>query len=169
VEIYKALRGIRRSTGGPFVASFSLGVVIGRFGCLFTGLPDDTFGTPTRVPWAVDLGDGVSRHPVELYESAAMAVFLALYLIGLARRAPWALRRGFYVMCGWYGVQRFLWEFLKPYPKLIGPFNLFHLLSLGLIAYGWFYYAADLARERAAQECALPVPGPDHEPLRDLP
>ena len=168
VEIYKALRGVKGSTGGPFVGSFSLGVVIGRLGCFFSGLPEQTYGSPTRLPWAVDLGDGIGRHPVQLYESAAMALFLATYLGGLAARAPWAMRRGFYVMCAWYGVQRFAWEFLKPYPKLIGPLNLFHILCLGLAAYGLAYYLADRGRERA-KGGAVPVPRPDHEPVRDLP
>jgi phosphatidylglycerol:prolipoprotein diacylglycerol transferase len=165
VEIYKRLRGVTGSTGGVFVGSFSLGVVIGRFGCFFAGLPDGTYGTPTRLPWAVDLGDGIGRHPVALYESAAMAVFLAAYLMGLQRRSPWAMRRGFYAMCVWYGVQRFAWEFLKPYPTLLGPFNLFHLLCGGLVAYGWLYWLGDLRRERGAKERALSVPGPDHQPV----
>ena len=165
VEIYKALRGVRGSTGGVFVGSFTLGVVIGRFGCLFTGLSDRTFGTPTRLPWGVDLGDGIARHPVQIYESGAMALFLIAYLLGLGSRADWALRRGFYVMCGWYGLQRFFWEFLKPYPRVIGPFNLFHLLSLGLIAYGWIYFARDHRDQHDAQERALSVLGPDHQPV----
>lgn len=165
VEIYKALRGVKGSTGGIFVGSFSLGVVIGRFGCLFSGLTDQTYGRPTTLPWAVELGDGIGRHPVQIYESAAMALFLLAYLAGLAVRAPWAMRRGFYVMCLWYGVQRFAWEFLKPYPRLIGPFNLFHVLCLGLAAYGLGYYLADRDRERDAQVRALSVPGPDHQPV----
>lgn len=164
VEIYKALRGLKGSTGGAFVGSFALGVVVGRLGCFFAGLVDQTFGVPTTLPWAVDLGDGIGRHPVQLYESAAMALFLAAYLAGLAIRAPWALRRGFYVMCGWYGAQRFAWEFLKPYPKLLGPFNLFHILCVGLAAYGLAYYLGDLRRERA-QGRALSVPGADHQPV----
>jgi phosphatidylglycerol---prolipoprotein diacylglyceryl transferase len=165
VEIYKRLRGVAGSTDGVFVGSFSLGVVIGRFGCFFAGLPDGTYGTPTGLPWAVDLGDGVARHPVQLYESAALALFLAVYLAGLQRRSPWAMRRGFYAMCVWYGVQRFAWEFLKPYPTLIGPFNLFHVLCGGLVAYGWLYWLGDLRRERGAQGRALSVPGPDHQPV----
>jgi phosphatidylglycerol:prolipoprotein diacylglycerol transferase len=165
VEIYKAIRGVRGSTGGVFVGSFSIGVVIGRFGCFFAGLPDRTYGIPTQLPWGVDLGDGISRHPVQLYESAAMALFLVVYLLGLQRRADWAMRRGFYVMCAWYGLQRFAWEFLKPYPKLIGPLNLFHLMCLGLIAYGWIYFARDQRDQQRAQDRALPVPRPDHQPV----
>jgi uncharacterized membrane protein YeaQ/YmgE (transglycosylase-associated protein family) len=164
VEIYKRLRGVTASTGGAFVGSFSLGVVIGRLGCFFSGLADQTFGAPTSLPWAVDLGDGVGRHPVQLYESAAMALFLLAYLAGLAVRARWAMRRGFYVMCMTYAVQRFAWEFLKPYPRLIGPFNLFHILCLGLAAYGLTYFLADRRRERAEGR-ALSVPGPDHVPV----
>ena len=33
------------------------------------------------------------------------------------------------------GVQRFAWEFLKPYPDLVGPLNLFQLLALAMIFY----------------------------------
>ena len=164
VEVYKALRGVHGSTGGIFVGPFALGVVIGRWGCLFTGLADGTYGSPTLAPWAVDLGDGVGRHPVQAYESLAMAAFLAAYLEGLARRRPWAMRRGFYALCLWYGATRFGWEFLKPYPPLIGPLNLFHLLCGGLAAYGWVYDRGSLRRERAEGR-ALPVPGADHEPV----
>jgi hypothetical protein len=165
VEVYKLARGVRGSTGTLFVGSFSLGVVIGRFGCFFAGLPDRTYGTATRLPWAVDLGDGIGRHPVQIYESVSMALFLAVYIGGLARGGAWAVRRGFYAMCMAYGLQRFCWEFLKPYPRLVGPLNLFHFLSAGLVVYGWVYWARSLADERRAQERALPVLRPDHEPV----
>ena len=164
VEIYKRLRGITGSTGGVFVGPFALGVVIGRWGCLFAGLADGTYGAPTALPWAGDLRDGVGRHPGQVYESLAMAAFLAVYLEGLARRRPWAMRRGFYALCLWYGVTRFGWEFLKPYPPLIGPLNLFHLLTGGLVAYGWVYYRASLRRDRAEGR-AVPVPRADHQPV----
>jgi phosphatidylglycerol:prolipoprotein diacylglycerol transferase len=165
VEAYKLVRGVRGSTGGIFVGSFTTGIIVGRLGCFFTGLADRTYGTPTRLPWAVDLGDHVGRHPVQLYESVSMAVFLAIYLAGLARRAPWAMRRGFYAMTIAYGAQRFGWEFLKPYPKLVGPLNLFHLLSLGLVVYGWIWWARSLADERRQEIGAVPVLRTDHEPV----
>lgn len=164
VEVYKAVRGVRGSTGGVFVGPFALGVVIGRFGCLFAGTVDGTFGAPTGLPWAVDLGDGIGRHPVQVYESLAMTAFLALYLEGLARRRAWAMRRGFYALCMAYGVTRFAWEFLKPYPPVLGPFNVFHILSGGLAVYGWFFWRRSLADERA-QGGAVRLPGPDHQPL----
>ena len=167
VEIYKAIRGIRGSTGTIFVGSFATGVVVGRWGCLVAGLPDRTYGVPTTLPWGVDLGDGVSRHPVQIYESLSMALFLAVYIWGLAGRAPWAMRRGFYVLCAWYGLQRFAWEFLKPYPSVVGPFNVFHLLCGGLIVYGLVYFVRDRADERAnePQVRAVSLPRTDHQPL----
>jgi uncharacterized membrane protein YeaQ/YmgE (transglycosylase-associated protein family) len=164
VEIYKAMRSVHGSTGAVFVGPFALGVVIGRLGCFFAGLSDGTYGATTRARWGVDLGDHIARHPVQLYESASMMIFLAAYLVGLRRRADWAVRRGFYAMCVAYGAQRFFWEFLKPYPKLVGPINVFHVLCAGLVAYGWIYDRRERDR-RGPQERALPVPAPDDQPL----
>lgn len=138
VEIYKLLRGIRGSTGLPFVAPLALGIGIGRFGCFFAGLPDYTYGTPTALPWAVDFGDGIPRHPVQLYESAAMFLFLIVFLVAIRRRNEFVLHNGFYLFVGWYAVQRFAWEFLKPYPPVAGPFNTFHLVCAILLAYSIF-------------------------------
>jgi prolipoprotein diacylglyceryltransferase len=75
------------------------------------------------------------RHPVQLYESFAMAGFLAFALWALAKRSPNFMRNGFYLLTGFYAVQRFLWEFLKPYAALVGPFTLFHFLCMALLAY----------------------------------
>ncbi len=71
VELYKLARGIRGSTGGVFVAAFAVGALIGRWGCLFAGLPD--FG-PTAFPTGLSVGRGprrrhARRHPVQVYES----------------------------------------------------------------------------------------------------
>jgi prolipoprotein diacylglyceryltransferase len=165
VEIWKWRKGVRRSTGGPFVIPLTIGVVAGRWGCLFAGLSDGTYGTPTSLPWAVDLGDHIGRHPVEIYESLAMAIFLIVYWHALAKERPWALRHGFHAFVLAYAVQRFAWEFLKPYPPLVGPLNIFHILCGGLVAYGWVYWRGDLRRERGAQGRALSVPGTDHQPV----
>ena len=134
-EGYKLVRGIKGSTGLVFVAPLSAGIAIGRWGCFLSGLPDYTYGTPTPLPWGVDFGDGIPRHPVQLYESFAMLGFLAWFVIRCERRSPLVLRSGFHLMVGFYAVQRFFWEFLKPYPKVLGPFDMFHVLMLTLFAY----------------------------------
>jgi len=135
IELFKRARGISGSTGIIFVPAFCTSVAIGRWGCFYSGLTDHTHGAPTAGDWGHDFGDGVLRHPVQLYESAAMAAFLVYALAMLARRDPFFLRNGFYLMVLWYAAQRFCWEFLKPYAPLLGPLNLFHLICLGLIAY----------------------------------
>lgn len=140
VELWKLRHGVRRSTGGAFVLPFCVGLVLGRLGCFFAGLADFTHGVPTGLPWAVDLGDGVGRHPVQLYEALAMALFALAYI--RARRAgrSWACSHAFHAMIIFYAAQRFVWEFVKPYPALAGPLNVFHLLMLGLAAYGVIWW-----------------------------
>lgn len=135
VELYKLARGIRGSTGLIFVFAFATTVTVGRWGCFFSGLPDQTYGIATAMPWGVDFGDGIVRHPVQLYESAAMTLFLATALMFLARNNPWFMKNGFYLMTGFYAAQRFAWEFLKPYAAVAGPLNLFHLICLALFGY----------------------------------
>lgn len=135
VELFKAARGIRGSTGLIFVPAFATSVTVGRWGCFLSGLEDQTHGTATALPWGHDFGDGILRHPVQLYESFAMAAFLGLAVALIARRQPWFMRHGFYALAGFYGAQRFAWEFLKPYAAVAGPFNLFHLLCAGLVVY----------------------------------
>lgn len=135
VELYKRARGIRGSTGTVFVAGFATSIAVGRIGCFLAGLDDQTHGVATALPWGHDFGDGIARHPVQLYESAAMAAFLAMALAGLARRSRAFLENGFYLCVGFYAAQRFLWEFLKPYASIVGPLNLFHLIALSLMVY----------------------------------
>ena len=146
VEIFKRMRGISGSTGLIFVPAFATSVMVGRWGCHFAGLEDKTFGTPTSLPWGHDFGDGVMRHPVQLYESFTMAAFLVVALVLIARRNPFFMRNGFYLLVLVYAGQRFLWEFLKPYATVAGPFNLFHLLCAGLVIYS----IAMMARGRAS-------------------
>jgi prolipoprotein diacylglyceryltransferase len=152
VEIFKLWAGIRGSTGAQFVAPLATGITVGRLGCFFAGLPDLTYGTPTSLPWAVDFGDGIARHPVQLYESLSMLLFLIVYLREIARGSVLFRTRGFYLFVGWYAGQRFVWEFLKPYPTPIGPFNIFHSVCAILLCYSIFMLRRDNELRPAVQE-----------------
>lgn len=112
IEIVKKILGITTSTGDLYVFPLILGMAIGRIGCFLTGLPDHTYGVPTQLPWGIDFGDGIGRHPTQLYE--------ILFLIGLGlflwrKKAslpvPGQLFRWF--MIG-YLAMRLSIEFLKP-------------------------------------------------------
>jgi|SRR5215831_14523795 len=113
----------------------SVAIAVGRIGCFLGGFDEYTYGTPTSLPWAVDCGDGIGRHPVQLYESFTMAVGALAFLWLLKRRLEVAVHRGFYLFAAVYGVQRFLWEFLKPYPVVIGSLNVFHQGAAVLTVY----------------------------------
>ena len=138
IEIYKKIFGIKGSTGVAFVGAFCVGAALGRVGCYLSGLEDFTYGIATTLPWGVDFGDGIMRHPVQLYEAGSMAIFAAAYFTGLYLKADWALRRGFYIMVLVYAGGRFVFEFLKPYTMILGPFNVFHLVCGALIIYALY-------------------------------
>jgi prolipoprotein diacylglyceryltransferase len=141
IELYKWRNGISLRTGARFALPLAIGIAIGRIGCYFAGLDDFTYGTPTTLPWGHDFGDGIARHPVQLYESAAMAAFAAFYVVAVLNRNGFVATNGFYLVLVYYGLQRFLWEFLKPYGALLGPLTLFHLLSLSILFYAVFMLA----------------------------
>ena len=117
VEIAKKCAGIRRSTGDLFVFPLILGMCLGRVGCFLTGLDDRTHGVATTLPWSVDFGDGMGRHPAQLYEIAF------LILLGVVLRSRWrphawgdgSMFRWFLI--GYLGF-RFAVEFIKPVTRL---------------------------------------------------
>jgi prolipoprotein diacylglyceryltransferase len=135
IELYKWIHGISLRTGARFALPLAVGIAIGRLGCFYAGLDDFTYGTPTALPWAHDFGDGIPRHPVQLYESAAMLGFALFYCVAVQARNRFVIGNGFYLVLAFYGLQRFIWEFLKPYAPLVGPLTLFHLLSLVILLY----------------------------------
>jgi phosphatidylglycerol---prolipoprotein diacylglyceryl transferase len=135
VEVYKTRQHVRGSTGGIIAPALAFGIAVGRVGCQIAGLADFTYGRPSTLPWAVNYGDGVLRHPVALYESLTMALLFIGLMTWLAKAPAAFLRTGFYVFCLVYGAQRFVWEFFKPYETLVGPFNFFHFVCAGLIVY----------------------------------
>jgi hypothetical protein len=72
VELVKRYLGEKQSTGDMFAIPLAIGIAIGRLGCFLTGLEDHTYGVPTQLPWGVDFGDGIRRHPTQIYESVLL-------------------------------------------------------------------------------------------------
>ena len=110
VEAGKRAIGWRSSTGDAWVPAIAVGLMIGRLGCQLSGLWDQTYGTPTDLPWGWDYGDGIMRHPTALYE-----MFLVIVLF-LALRGRWRDTPGarFAAFLAGYCVIRLVLEFLKP-------------------------------------------------------
>ena len=63
-----------------------------------------------------------------------MAAFLLPAALKVLR-SPAFRANAFYLMTAFYAVERFGLEFLKPYARLLGPLNIFHLACIGLLAY----------------------------------
>jgi prolipoprotein diacylglyceryltransferase len=139
IELFKYFTGIKGSTGAHFVPSLAIGIVIGRIGCYLTGLDDYTYGIETALPWGVDFGDGVLRHPVQLYESLMMLGFFIYSLWVYKHYRVWFEEKIFYLFVLFYASERFVWEFLKPYKILFLGLNVFQLVCLALIAYAIIY------------------------------
>ena len=118
VEVTKRRLGILTRTGDLFAIPLCVGIAIGRIGCFLSGLSDDTYGTPTDLWFGVDFGDGISRHPVQLYEVCWLIV-VAIWLSGLARKQhrEGDLFKGF--MVGYFGF-RLAVDFLKPGIRFAG-------------------------------------------------
>lgn len=113
----------------------AVGIAIGRVGCYLAGIEDFTYGTATDLPWAHDFGDGIPRHPVQLYEAMAMALFTIGYGVALRRRNGWIVRNGFALLVLYYGAQRFLLEFLKPYPTIFIGLTVFQIVCIAMVIY----------------------------------
>jgi phosphatidylglycerol---prolipoprotein diacylglyceryl transferase len=137
VEWTKKRLGISRRTGDLFAIPLALGIAIGRIGCFLSGLTDDTYGNATSLPWGIDFGDAINRHPTQLYE--------IVWLIGLAfwltrmRKHPHRegdLFKGF--MIGYFGF-RLLIDYLKPGVSFAGLTMIQWVCVATLM-----YYARDL-------------------------
>lgn len=135
IEIYKRANGITARTGAIYALPMTLGIAVGRIGCLLSGLEDNTHGIATGAGWGWDFGDGILRHPVQLYESLAMAGFALVYVAMVQAGSQRWKRDGFYYAVGFYAVQRFVIEFWKPYGDLLAGLTVFQLLSFILLAY----------------------------------
>ena len=135
VEITKYFMKEKKSSGDLFTYPMILALIIGRIGCFSMGVYEDTYGVSSSLPWALDLGDGISRHPVCLYE----ILFLALLWIGLVRLENYyALISGarFKIFMITYCMFRFLLDFIKPhYTFGIGLSTIQLTCAAGLIYY----------------------------------
>ena len=132
VELAKLALHIRSRTGDLYAIPLALGIAIGRIGCFFAGLADDTYGTATTLPWGVNFGDGIRRHPTQLYEFAFLLLLAAaLYL---RSRRPHPQGQLFRIFMGTYLAWRFLIDFIKPQPQLDGLNPIQWACLAGLVA-----------------------------------
>lgn len=113
VEAAKKRIGEKQSSGDLFTLPIIAGIFIGRIGCWLTGVNEFTYGKATDFALGMDLGDGIIRHPLALYE---LFFLVALFLLLRKLKKGNTLENGRLFklfMLGYFGF-RFLIEFLKP-------------------------------------------------------
>jgi phosphatidylglycerol---prolipoprotein diacylglyceryl transferase len=151
VELMKRYIGLRQSAGDLYAIPLALGIAVGRIGCFLTGLGDNTYGRPTSLPWGIDFGDRIPRHPTQLYEIVfLLALIPFMYQMAASISKPFFENtdRVFYPGDAFkfflfaYASFRLLCDFIKPYPRIF--------LGLGGIQWACLlvllYYSSDVAR-----------------------
>lgn len=139
--------GVTMKTGNLFAPAIALALAIGRMGCLLGGC---CYGIPAQLPWSINLGDGVWRHPTQIYEALfALALFVYLQLAKRTVTAEGALFGRFMLA---YFTFRFGIEFLRVEPRPYLGLTLAQVVSLGVIAYYLF-----TGRKHAMPEPKVPA------------
>ncbi len=98
-----------------FLVALPIALALGRVANFING---ELVGRVANVPWAVDFGDGLPRHPSQLYESFKNFV---LFFIMFSASKIKNLKRGtlFWLFVLLYGLFRFMIEFFRaPDPQL---------------------------------------------------
>jgi phosphatidylglycerol---prolipoprotein diacylglyceryl transferase len=111
VEITKLALGIRIKTGDTFALPLALALTVGRWGCFFNGC---CYGTQTTLPWGVDFGDGLLRHPIQIYESLFhFGLALMLWQIMSHNALRYQCLKLYLIA---YALYRFGTEYIRPEP-----------------------------------------------------
>jgi len=146
--IFARRRGRTLLEIGDFVAPLiPLGLAAGRLGNFING---ELWGRPTTLPWGMvfpQTGDGVARHPSQLYEMG-LEGFALFALVWWFARKPRPTGQVSAVFLMGYGVFRFLVEFTREpdyfLGLLAGGLSMGQLLSLPMVIAGAiiFYLSA---------------------------
>ncbi len=130
VVITKKIFKIQGKRGNLFAPAIALGLSIGRVGCFLRGC---CYGITTSLPWGVDFGDGILRHPTQLYESVfSFGMFFYLQYLKTKNPKPGELLRIFLI---YYFIFRFFLEFIKYEPKTIGPLTIYQIVAILVLGY----------------------------------
>ena len=165
VELAKWTLRVRVKTGDRFAIPVAAAIGVGRLACFCGGC---CFGKPTDLPWGLDFGDGLHRHPTQIYEAAfhlTAAVVLALMIQHLrTSESPHSWLRGHLIkiyilayLCYW-----FLTEFIRPEPVLAYRLTGYQWVALVLIVgFGslWRREARSRSRSPIANRDDLPPDG----------
>jgi len=134
VELAKKIIGEKQSSGDLFTLPIIVGIFIGRIGCFLSGTNEFTYGSKTTFFTGMNLGDGIVRHPIALYELVFLGL-LFFFLKKIQKRKE--LQSGLlfqYFMISYFSF-RFLIEFIKPNQFFVFGLSSIQLLCIVCIIY----------------------------------
>lgn len=135
IELSKWWFSIRSSSGDLMTYPIIVGLIIGRIGCFTAGLEDGTYGNATTLPWGMDLGDGIKRHPTNLYEILFLVLLFVLLKCNERSIAQYDGLKFQLFLCS-YLLFRFFIEYIKPDPSVIYDLSTLQIAALcGIIYY----------------------------------
>ncbi|MCI0642818.1 MAG: prolipoprotein diacylglyceryl transferase [Gemmataceae bacterium] len=144
VEIAKWALHIQLKTGDTFAAPVAAAIAVGRLAC-FVG--PCCFGTATDLPWGVDFGDGVKRHPTQLYEFA-FHLSAALVLAQLQKQGYFCGQLIKLYIISYLGY-RFVTEFIRPEPEFWLGLTIYQWCALVILpVFVWLWRRDSLQRDR---------------------
>jgi phosphatidylglycerol---prolipoprotein diacylglyceryl transferase len=140
VEFAKRRLGVAARTGDLFALPLCVGIAIGRVGCFLTGIEDQTTGIPTTLPWGVNFGDGLIRHPTQLYEILFVLILGAVIFI--VSRRPHREGDLFKLFMVGYFAFRLCCDFLKPDVRVFAGLSSIQWACVAML----LYYSPDILR-----------------------
>ncbi|OGJ76708.1 hypothetical protein A2412_05135 [Candidatus Peribacteria bacterium RIFOXYC1_FULL_58_8] len=130
VQLIKRKLHIQQRIGNAIAPALAAGIAVGRWGCFLRGC---CFGMPTNLPWGVDFGDGVFRHPTQLYESLfGVIAFLMLALLLKKKQPDGSLFAGFMIA---YFLFRFFLEFIRVEPRVLFGLTGYQYAAMVVLVY----------------------------------
>ena len=130
-RITKKIFNIEGKRGNLFAPAIAIGVAVGRIGCFLKGC---CYGKLTNLPWGVNFGDGVLRHPTQIYESLFMLVMFT-YLEKIKNREDIKPGQLLKILMVSYFAFRFFIEFIRVQEVVLFGLTGFQIISLLAIIY----------------------------------
>ncbi|MGQ7854774.1 prolipoprotein diacylglyceryl transferase [Pedobacter sp. WC2501] len=149
VELIKKTIGVNIASGDIYVIPILVALIIGRIGCFSMGIDEPTYGIPTHFFTGMDLGDGILRHPIMLYEIVYLV--LLIFLFNSLKHKELINGDRFKLFMVLYFLFRFLIEFIKPYQSLFLNLSSIHWSALFIFIY-YYRFIIRISKQIAAKK-----------------
>ena len=155
MELTKKAMRLGYPSGDAFVFPLMLALSISRLGQML--LPS---GLPTSLPWGMAIADGITRHPVHLYEIACLLGIAAIFLHRVLRHRQRGCMFSQFVFA--YLAIAFLIDFFRQrYILAVIPLSMQQLVMLGGMTHALVHWNDECCGKPKAGATSAPPAGPE--------